>query len=426
MKPMAGGKRTSEGAGRWALPLGVLILFIDGYDLFVLGTAGPSLLAYKPWGAGPPTLGLLGSVTAFGMPIGAFAAGRASDTWGRRLPITATLIWVAMGMILAGLAPNLMVFGLARFLTGIGIGALTPLVVALVADWARPHRRTLHVGLALTGIALGGLVVAFVGRAVLPGLHFQWLFLVGALPLLLIPVCWNAIPAGLPDQNIEGLVRAEDASAAGEPLREVLGPKFRAATILFAIAGFFGLVLVYGASTWLPTLMVKAGYDLRSALEFTMAFNAGAILGTIAAATVADRGHMKASTVICFLSAAVAMLVLSSRHAHWVILAMSAVAGLGTLGTQNLINGYVAYFFPPRLRGTALGVSLGLGRFGSILGPSYVTLVMVLLATPAAGFYGFVLPAVLGAVAIALLPAVRRPAASGVVAAELHRLDPAQ
>jgi len=391
----------------------VLVLFVDGYDLFVLGTVGPSLLAYKPWGAGPPTLGLLGSVTAFGMPIGALVAGRASDTWGRRLPVTVTLTWVSLGMILAGLAPNLIVFGLGRFITGIGIGALTPLIVAYVADWAQPHRRTLRVGLALTGIAIGGLVVAFVGRAVLPGVHFQWLFLVGAIPLLLIPVCWSAIPAGLPDQDIS--VRAEDGSAAGEPLRELFGPRFRAATILFAVAGFFGLVLVYGASTWLPTLMVQAGYDLRSALEFAMAFNGGAILGTIAAALIADRGHLKPTTVICFLSAAVAMLVLSSEQARWVILAMSAVAGLGTLGTQNLVNGYVAHFFPARLRGSALGVSLGLGRFGSILGPSYVTLVIVVFAVPAAGFYGFVLPAVLGAIAISLVPAARRPIASGPV-----------
>jgi len=415
MKPTAGEKRASEGAGRWALPIGVLILFIDGYDLFVLGTVGPSLLAYKPWGAGPPTLGLLGSVTAFGMPIGAFLAGRASDTLGRRLPLMATLTWVSLGMILAGLAPNLTVFGLGRFVTGIGIGALTPLIVAYVADWARPHRRTLHVGLALTGIAIGGLVVAFVGRAVLPGVHFQWLFLVGAIPLALIPVCWSAIPAGLPDQDTS--VRAEDGPPAGEPLRQLFSPAFRTATILFAVAGFFGLVLVYGASTWLPTLMVQAGYDLRSALEFTMAFNGGAILGTIAAALIADRGHLKATTVICFLSAAVAMLVLSSEQARWVILVMSAVAGLGTLGTQNLVNGYMANFFPARLRGSALGVSLGLGRFGSILGPSYVTLIIVLFAVPAAGFYGFVLPAVLGAIAIAMVPAVRRPVATGPVGA---------
>jgi AAHS family benzoate transporter-like MFS transporter len=62
--------------------------------------------------------------------------------------------------------------------------------------------------------------------------------------------------------------------------------------------------------------MVHAGYDLRSALEFTMAFNAGALFGTIAAAMIADRGHLKSSMAVCFLCAAVAMLVLSSGQAR--------------------------------------------------------------------------------------------------------------
>jgi len=126
MKPVVGGKRISGGAGRWALPLGVLILFIDGYDLFVLGTRRPVAARLQAVGSRPPTIGLLGSVTAFGMPIGAFVAGRGEATpGGRRLPLVATLAWVSLGMIVAGLAPNLTVFGLGRFLTGIGIGALT-------------------------------------------------------------------------------------------------------------------------------------------------------------------------------------------------------------------------------------------------------------------------------------------------------------
>lgn len=394
---------------RWALPLGVLVLFIDGYDLFVLGTAGPSLLAYQPWHASPGTLGLLGSVTGLGMPFGAFAAGRASDTWGRRLPITVFLVWVSVCMVISGLAPNLLVFGVGRFLTGIGIGALTPLIVAYVADWCPPQRRTLHVGFALTGIAFGGVVVAFIGRAMLPELHFQWLFLMGALPLCLAPICWKVVPAQLPGRDVvtePGSVHTRQE--AGKPLRELFVPGWRGATILLSVATFFGIVLVYGASTWLPTLLTRSGYDLHSALEFTVAFNAGAIIGTLAAAMVADRGFLKSSTVLCFCCAAIAMLVLSTPHARGVVLIMSAVAGLGTLGTQNLINGYVSHYYPARLRGTALGTSLGFGRIGSIVGPSYVTLVAALIIAPSAGFYGFVVPAVLGAAAIAFVPAHRR------------------
>lgn len=393
---------------RWALPIGVLVLFIEGYDLFVLGTIGPTLLEYQPWSATPATLGLLGTVTALGMPVGSIAAGRLSDTRGRRLPIMVGLGWVSLGMLLSGLAPNLTVFTISRFLTGIGIGALTPLVIAFVGDWSPVRRRSLHVGVALCGVALGGVVVGFFGRAVLPGWHFQSLFLVGVLPLVLVPLCWKLVPSRLPEaEAASDSTHDIEEDEAATPIRALFAPRLRLATVLFCVAMFFGLALVYGASTWLPTLMINEGYDLDTALEFMIAFNAGAVLGTLAAAIIADRGHLKVSTVVCFLCAAIAMLVLSTEQARWVILVMSGVAGLGTLGTQNLLNGYVARYYPPRLRGTALGISLGLGRFGAIVGPSYVVAVTALLAVASAGFYGFVVPAVLGAVAIAFIPTCR-------------------
>ena len=131
------------------LALGLIVLLVDGYDIFVLGTVGPSLLAYEPWGATPATLGLLGSVTALGMPIGAITAGWAGDLWGRRAPLTISLGWVSIWMLLSAVAPTLGLFAATRLGTGIGIGALVPLVVAFVTDWAPQARRSLFVGIAL-------------------------------------------------------------------------------------------------------------------------------------------------------------------------------------------------------------------------------------------------------------------------------------
>jgi AAHS family benzoate transporter-like MFS transporter len=165
------------------LLLGFIVLLIDGYDLFVLGTVGPSLLAYQPWGATTATLGLLGSVTALGMPVGAIAAGWASDVWGRRVPLTVCLGWISLWMLLSAFVPTLGLFVATRAATGIGLGALVPVVVALVADAAPRRRRSLFVGITLTGIAFGGFATALLGRALLPQLHFQRLFLVGAVAL---------------------------------------------------------------------------------------------------------------------------------------------------------------------------------------------------------------------------------------------------
>ncbi|WP_405015149.1 MFS transporter [Kitasatospora sp. NBC_01539] len=399
------------------LLIGVLVLFIDGYDLFVLGTVGPSLITDPEWHIAPTTIGTLGSLTALGMPIGAIATARMGDARGRRLPITLCLAWISLCMLLSGLAPGIGVFGLSRFLTGIGIGALSPLVTALIVDWAPPRRRTLFVGVALSGIALGGVVVACIGRAVLPGVHFQTLFLVGLLPLLLVPVCWKAIPshrpayAAAPDTATPASAATATAGEAESGWAALFAPGRRLAVVLFCLVAFLGLVLVYGASTWLPTLMIKAGYDLSSALEFTIAFNGGAIVGTLAVALLADRGHLKTATLGLFTAAAVAMLVLTRHHDHNLILAMSALAGMGTLGTQNLVNAWVGRYFGPELRGTALGFVIGLGRLGSILGPSYLTYVTTVSVAPSAGFYAFVAPALLGALAVAFIPTRRGDAA---------------
>uniref|UniRef100_A0AAU2W194 MFS transporter n=1 Tax=Streptomyces sp. NBC_00008 TaxID=2903610 RepID=A0AAU2W194_9ACTN len=75
-------------------------------------------------------------------------------------------------------------------------------------------------------------------------------------------------------------------------------------TPLFRAVTFTGLVLVYGAGTWLPTLMADAGYDLSSSPEFSITFNIGAIAGTVIASTIADRGFLKAATVTSFVLAA--------------------------------------------------------------------------------------------------------------------------
>ncbi|MFG3168604.1 MFS transporter [Streptomyces sp. NPDC048200] len=399
-----------------AVALGIVILCIEGYDLFILGAVGPSLLHHSDWDVTKSTLGLLGGITALGMPLGSIAAGWAGDRYGRRLPMVISLAWLSLAMLLSAVAADLAQFGATRFLTGMGIGALIPLVTAYVSEAADPSRHSLQVGTATTGLALGGIVTGVAGRLLLPEWDFRTLFLFGVFPLILIPVVWRLVPAALQDHPAEPLMESAPRAEPEQPgnrLRELLGPRYRRSTLLFWAATFAGLVIVYGASTWLPTLMVDSGYDLSSSLEFSISFNVGAVIGTLGAALVADRGLLKISTIVSFLLAAVAMVTLSTPQPRPLLLAASALAGFGALGTQALVNIYVAHAHPARLRGTALGFSLGVGRLGAIVGPSYVAAVTVLIPSSKAGFYAFVAPALLGALLTGLLRAGHRtPAAA--------------
>ncbi|MGW8634915.1 MFS transporter [Streptomyces sp. NPDC055793] len=419
MNPTPGTPTTGARPGP-AVALGLVILCIEGYDLFILGAVGPSLLSHPDWDVTKSTLGLLGSLTALGMPLGSIAAGWAGDHYGRRLPMVVSLSWLSLSMLLSAVAGDLTLFAATRFLTGMGIGALIPLVTAYVSEAATPARHALQVGTATTGLAIGGILTGLVGRTLLPEWDFRTLFLFGAVPLALIPVVWRLVPAVVREHPVQ-VAPDETRAAAMQPtadphdsanrLRQLLAPRYRRSTLLFWAATFAGLVIVYGASTWLPTLMVDSGYDLGSSLEFSIAFNVGAVIGTVGAALIADRGLLKVSTIVSFLLAAVAMITLSTPQPRPLLLLASAVAGFGALGTQALVNIYVAHAHPARLRGTALGLSLGVGRLGAIVGPSYVAAVTVLISSSKAGFYAFVVPALLGAVLIGLLRPGRRASA---------------
>ncbi|MEV5676693.1 MFS transporter [Streptomyces sp. NPDC052179] len=403
-----------------AVALGLAILCIEGYDLFLLGVVGPTLLNHPDWDVNKSTLGLLGSLTALGMPLGSIAAGWLGDLYGRRIPMVVSLAWLSLSMFLSSVAGDLTLFAATRFLTGVGVGALIPLVTAFVSEAATPSRHSLQVGVTQTGMAFGGIISGIAGRTLLPEWDFHTLFLFGAVPLILVPVVWRVVPAVVRDHAATDVPTAEPGarvparSASANRLSQLLSPQYRRSTLLFWAATFAGLVIVYGAGTWLPTLMVNSGYDLSSSLEFAIVFNIGAVVGTLGAGLIADRGLLKAATVVSFALAAVAMVTLSSPQPRPVLLLASAVAGFGALGTQALVNIFVAHSHPAHLRGTALGFSLGVGRVGAIVGPSYLAAVAALISSPRAGFYAFVVPALLGAVLIGLL----RPARSAATIAQ--------
>ena len=232
----------------------------------------------------------------------------------------------------------------------------------------------------------------------LPVVQFQLLFLPGVLPILLVPLIWWLVPGGAPAGG------AEDASARRSRIMQLLAPDVRRTTILFWVASFLSFALLFSSTAWLPTVMVRLGYDLGSALEFMLAFTTGAVVGGIALAAIADRGHQRTVTWGMFALAAVALFVLSTPQPRPILLVAAALAGIGSQAVQSMIMACQSAFYPPHVRGTALGASNAVGRLGAILGPTYLSIVTSLDGSPRAPFFAFIVLAVLGAIAIALLP----------------------
>ena len=155
--------------------------------------------------------------------------------------------------------------------------------------------------------------------------------------------------------------------------------------------------------------MRQAGYPLGSALTFLLALNVGAILGTVLLSVFADRFGSKPIITGAFLAACIALLLLSQRvGGTGLLLAFVAIAGLGSVGVQILINGYVAVYYPATSRASALGWTLGAGRLGGILGPLMGGWVLASGLAFQWNFYGFAIPALIGAVLIAVIPRMKQ------------------
>jgi AAHS family benzoate transporter-like MFS transporter len=140
-------------------------------------------------------------------------------------------------------------------------------------------------------------------------------------------------------------------------------------TILLGLMSATGLMLVYSLNTWLPELMLRAGFDTNNSLSFLLVYNGSAVPGALAGSGIADRFGPKPVVAACFLLGAASIALLTLSLPLGALLAIVAMVGLGTSGTQTLIYGFVANYYRTNVRGAGVAWCAGFGRLGGVGGP---------------------------------------------------------
>jgi MFS transporter, AAHS family, benzoate transport protein len=392
----------------WVAPLCWLAVALEGFDLVVLGVVLPSLLAEKAWGLTPNTASLVSVVGLLGVMVGALVVGTVSDYIGRRQTMLWTVIAFSALTLACAFATNPWFFGLLRFLAGLGLGGVLPTALALINEYAARGRAGAATTNMMTGYHVGAVLTALLGIFVVQRFGWQWMFVIGALPaLVLVPVMWRVLPestaflrarAGLADSSDTSRVAARKG-----PIATLFHHGLGRSTIAFWVTSFMGLLLVYGLNTWLPQIMKSAGYELGAALALLLVLNAGGVLGLLIAGRVADRIGNRRSTIAWFVAAALFLALLSVKLPGIGIYVSVLLAGVFVFSAQVLVYAYVGHVYPASARGTAMGAASGVGRAGAITGPLIGGwLLTVGLAYPW-GFYIFAGVAAIGALCIALV-----------------------
>lgn len=424
-------QRRTASSAIWLVPAlcGFAVGF-DGYDLIVYGTVVPALLEYQPWGLSPERVGVIGSYAIIGMLIGALLAGTVTDIIGRRKALLICVTWFSIFTAACGIAPSPELFGLFRFLAGIGLGGLIPVATALTLEYAPGRRRNITYTAMMASYNVGGLLAAGLAILLIPRFGWQIMFLIALVPLVIVvPLGLKYLPEsisflvaqgrrgeaetlsrrfGVPLQEVARTVEKEEETAVHEGklhgLKTILSGLYFLRSAAFWVASFFGLMLIYGLSTWLPGVMTVAGYSVGSALSFLLLFQGGAVVGNLVAGGLADRFGTKLICGLFFSMAAVGIALLSIKMPLVLIYLFAGVAGAGVFAAMVLVYAYIGQYYPASSRATALGWAAGVGRTGAILGPIIGGfLVGAGLAVPW-GFYTFALAGVIAALIIFLLP----------------------
>lgn len=314
-------------------------------------------------------------------------------------------------------------FGILRLLGGLGLGGLIPIAAAIIVEYAPPGKRNIVYAITQSGYAAGGILAASLAIPLIPTAGWRVMYLIAAAPIVLVvPLAVRLLP-----ESLEYLVsrgRIDEARALADRLGveltidESLAPRgnwlssvqtifdrrYVVGTVLLWLAAFSALLTIYGMNTWLPQIMRQAGFPLGSALSFLLVFNLGSIVGSLVGGRLADLFGSKPVIAGSFLLAAVSIASLSLRPGEVATYILLAIAGYGTIGTQNLLNVYVTRYYPPHARATGIGWALGVGRFGAILGPVIGGAVLASGADLAWNFFIFAAVAVLGLSVVALVP----------------------
>src|ERR1700730_1396144 len=372
-----------------------MVVFFDGYDTF-----NPAYVIHyvmKPWHLPAGRASWLVSSGLIGFMIGSLLQGKFSDRYGRRSTLLAAL-WIVtvFSFATAALGNSFVSFCGLRLLTGLGMGALLPLGVTYVNEYA-PRRlaNTFSMWGWALGWATGGIGAAAIGIYLTPMFGWQALYYAASLSIVLVLVCHVALPESLQFSamrgNWQGIARvlcrlnpsqAARYTAPGEKfmfpepsdrpasVSLLLSPRYRRTTLSVWVAAFFILFGIWGLSGWVPTAMMQRGEGFATSFSFGALIQAMAFIGSLVCGYIADRAGMdREAMAVWWLGGAVSVGILVLVNIHVLNVICVGAAGFCILGGQNVLNNFTAASYDTEVRGTAVGMMLGVGRAGGILGP---------------------------------------------------------
>ncbi|CAI2797518.1 3-(3-hydroxy-phenyl)propionate transporter MhpT [Pseudomonas fluorescens group sp.] len=339
-----------------------IVALIEGFDLQAAGTAAAGLR--QTFALDPKMLGWVFSVGIIGLLPGAFFGGWVADRIGRKKILVMAVLLFGVFSLSTAFVDSYSGLLLVRFLTGLGLGAALPNLIALCAEAVSEHKRGTAISVMYCGVPLGGALAAVV--AMFSSEHWQTTFIIGGLaPLLAVPLMILL----LPESSAFRQQRDTPPGARPSTSQALFGEGRARTTLALWLSYFFTLTVMYMLLNWLPSLLLEQGFSKPQAGMVQMLFNIGGALGSLLGGVLLDRCNA-VKVVLCVYAGLLAALAGVGLSVGIVPMAIAGfAAGLFVMAAQLVLYASAPPSYPTSVRATGVGAAVAVGRLGSVAGP---------------------------------------------------------
>ena len=333
------------------------------------------------------------SIFVAGWAMGGLIFGSLGDRFGRAKMLTLTVLIYSVCTGLSAFSTGWADFAAYRFLTGLGVGGVFGLAVALVADTLPDRSRAGALGmlqaLSAVGNVTAGVVSMFIGslesRGVIPaGRGCTYMFLVGAIPAFLCVFIQMRLKE--PEKWVKAREAGRIAGVKFGSYTALLGdPRWRSPALLGMLLCVSGVIGLWGIGFFSPELvgdvikasLIKEGVpeaEIAGRQQFWIGVNSivqnlGAFVGMLFFTRMAQSMGRKPAFAIGYVAALVVTVayfqLFNGRGDIW----MSAIMGACQLGLFAGFAIYLPELFPTSLRSTGTSFCYNVGRFLAASGP---------------------------------------------------------
>lgn len=363
--------------------------FLDGYILSIIAIAltqiTPQLHLDATWS------GLVGASALIGIFIGGFL-GYVTDRVGRQLMYTIDFILLIVASLLQFWIQTGWELFIIRLILGISIGADYPIATSLLAEFSPRKQRGTMLGVTLIAYYVGSTVAYIVGQLMLsigPD-AWRWMLASSAVPAIILVLLRLGTP-----ESPRWLLQKGKRDEALKVLKEVYGPEASLDDIVVPDAGqaktsylklfsrgylkrtlYVGLF--YMAAVAPLFAMLTFGPEMLTSYHlFDGAGGYGAaiisalfLIGCVPALFLVNKLGRRMMIIISFAGMTVGILLLGIfPNGPIGIILLGFIVYAVFSGGPNVMEWLAPNeLFPTEVRGTAVGITTCISRFGAVFG----------------------------------------------------------